>query len=146
MPHIHWVAQQNKLEIPRDKDEFNKREIHEYDGRTHDPDTMVVPPTVCPGFSLSCLWKMFRSCFPVKKHNLNTVCPGFSLSCKCLRKMFRLCFWKRSGVASSLSTSLPPIYFTFLFFTLFYTPCHSFYIVLYGISIRGTIVSRIIYP
>jgi hypothetical protein len=29
MPHIHWVARQNKLEIPRDKDEVNKREIHE---------------------------------------------------------------------------------------------------------------------
>jgi hypothetical protein len=36
MPHIHWVARQNKLEIPRDKDEVNKREIHECDGRTHD--------------------------------------------------------------------------------------------------------------
>jgi hypothetical protein len=28
MSHIHWVARQNKLEIPRDKDEVNKREIH----------------------------------------------------------------------------------------------------------------------
>ncbi len=28
MTHIHWVARQNKLEIPRDKDEVNKREIH----------------------------------------------------------------------------------------------------------------------
>ena len=44
----HWVARQNKLEIPRDKDEVNKREIREYDGRTHDPDTMVVPPTPKP--------------------------------------------------------------------------------------------------
>ena len=25
MTHIHWVARQNKLEIPRDKDEVNKR-------------------------------------------------------------------------------------------------------------------------
>ena len=41
MPHIHWVVLQNKLEIPRDKDEINKSEIHECDGRTHDPDTMV---------------------------------------------------------------------------------------------------------
>ena len=45
MSHIHWVAPQNKLEIPRDKDEVNKREIHEYDGRSHDPDTMVTPLT-----------------------------------------------------------------------------------------------------
>jgi hypothetical protein len=43
MPHIHWVTRQNKLEISRDKDEVNKREIHECDGRAHDPDTMVSP-------------------------------------------------------------------------------------------------------
>jgi hypothetical protein len=43
MSHIHWVARQNKLEILRDKDEVNKLEIHEYDGRTHDPDTKVSP-------------------------------------------------------------------------------------------------------
>ena len=48
MTHIHWVARQNKLEIPRDKDEVNKREIHECDGRAHDPDTMVVPLTPKP--------------------------------------------------------------------------------------------------
>ena len=29
---------------------FYKREVHEYDVRTHDPDSMVVPPT--PSFSL----------------------------------------------------------------------------------------------
>jgi hypothetical protein len=34
-----------QLEIPRDKDEVNNREIHEYDGRTHDTDTMVSPLT-----------------------------------------------------------------------------------------------------
>jgi hypothetical protein len=45
MSHIHWVARQNKLEIPRDKDEVNKREIHECDGRAHDADTMVDPLT-----------------------------------------------------------------------------------------------------
>ncbi len=73
MSHIHWVARQNKLEIPRDKDEVNKREIQgfrqtsfglsewttlivykwllklihsfEYDGRVHDPGTMVSPLT-----------------------------------------------------------------------------------------------------
>ena len=48
MTHIHWVARQNKLEIPRDKDEVNKREIHECDGRVHDPDTMVAPLTPKP--------------------------------------------------------------------------------------------------
>ncbi len=41
MPHIHWVARQNKLEIPRDKDEVKQREIRESDGQAHDPDTMV---------------------------------------------------------------------------------------------------------
>jgi hypothetical protein len=45
MSHIHWVERQNKLEIPRDKDEVNKSEIHECDGRVYDPDTMVVPLT-----------------------------------------------------------------------------------------------------
>ncbi len=54
MPHIHWVERQNKLEIPKEKDEVNKREVHECDVRTRDPDAMVVPPThkplkyVCP--------------------------------------------------------------------------------------------------
>jgi hypothetical protein len=41
MTHIHWVTRQNKLEIPVDKDDVNKREIRECDGRAHDPDTMV---------------------------------------------------------------------------------------------------------
>ena len=48
MPHIHWVERQNKLEIPKEKDEVNKREIHECDVRTRDPDAMVVPPTPKP--------------------------------------------------------------------------------------------------
>jgi hypothetical protein len=38
MPHIHWVARQNKLEMPKEKDEVNKREVHECDVRTRDPD------------------------------------------------------------------------------------------------------------
>jgi hypothetical protein len=29
MSHIHWVERQNKLEIPKEKDEVNKREVHE---------------------------------------------------------------------------------------------------------------------
>ena len=45
MSHIHWVARQNKLETPKEKDEVNKREVHECDVSTHDPDAMVVPPT-----------------------------------------------------------------------------------------------------
>ncbi len=48
MSHIHWVSRQNKLEIPRDEDEVNKREIQKYDGCTHDPDTMVAPLTPKP--------------------------------------------------------------------------------------------------
>jgi hypothetical protein len=48
MPHIHWVTRQNKLEIPIDKDEVNKRKIRECDGRAHDPDTMVAPLTPKP--------------------------------------------------------------------------------------------------
>jgi hypothetical protein len=43
MPHIHWVARQNKLEIPNDEEEVNTREIHKCDGQAHDPDTMVSP-------------------------------------------------------------------------------------------------------
>jgi hypothetical protein len=27
MPHIHWVARQNKLEIPNDEEDVNTREI-----------------------------------------------------------------------------------------------------------------------
>ena len=45
MSHIHWVARQNKLEIPKDKDEVNKQDIHDCDGRAYDPDTMVDPLT-----------------------------------------------------------------------------------------------------
>jgi hypothetical protein len=45
MSHIRWVPRQNKLEIPKDKDEVNKQDIHDCDGRAHDPDTMVAPLT-----------------------------------------------------------------------------------------------------
>ena len=57
MPHIHWVTRQNKLEIPRDNDEVNKREIRECEGRAHDPDTMVAPLTPKPTRKA----KMFQS-------------------------------------------------------------------------------------
>ena len=29
MTRIHWVARQNKLETPEEKDEVNKREVHD---------------------------------------------------------------------------------------------------------------------
>jgi hypothetical protein len=32
MTHIHWVARQNKFEIPNDEEEVNTREIHKCDG------------------------------------------------------------------------------------------------------------------
>jgi hypothetical protein len=32
MSWIHWVTRQNKLETPIEKDEVNKREVHEGDG------------------------------------------------------------------------------------------------------------------
>ena len=48
MPHIHWVARQNKLEIPKEEDEVNTREIHKCDGPGLDPDTMVAPLTPKP--------------------------------------------------------------------------------------------------
>jgi hypothetical protein len=46
MSRIHWVSRGTGT--PRDKDEVNKREIHEYDGRAHDPDTMVTILTPKP--------------------------------------------------------------------------------------------------
>jgi hypothetical protein len=46
MTHIHWVARQNKLETPKEKDEVNKREVHECDGWAR--DAMVAPPTPKP--------------------------------------------------------------------------------------------------
>jgi hypothetical protein len=48
MTHLHWVARQNKLEIPNDEEEVNTREIHRFDGQAHDPDTMVAPLTPKP--------------------------------------------------------------------------------------------------
>ena len=45
---MHCVARQNKLETPKEKDEVNKREVHECDVRTRDPDAMVGPPTPKP--------------------------------------------------------------------------------------------------
>jgi hypothetical protein len=42
MPHIHWVARENKLEIPNDEEEVNTREIHKCDGQAHDPDTNYI--------------------------------------------------------------------------------------------------------
>ena len=48
MPHMHWVARQNKLELPNDEEEVNTRDIHKCDGQAHDPDTMAAPLTPKP--------------------------------------------------------------------------------------------------
>ena len=48
MSLIHWVTRQNKLETLKEKDEVNKREVHECDGQARDPDTMIAPPTPKP--------------------------------------------------------------------------------------------------
>ena len=55
MTHLHWVTRQNKLETPKEKDEVIKREVHECDVRTRDPDAMVVPPTPNPTFKTEAL-------------------------------------------------------------------------------------------
>ena len=47
---MYCVARQNKLGTPTEKDEVNEREVHDSDGRTRDPDAMVVPPTPKPTF------------------------------------------------------------------------------------------------
>jgi hypothetical protein len=56
MSHIHWVARQNKLEIPNDED-VKTREIHKCDGQAHDPDTMVAPLTPNPTRKVETLTK-----------------------------------------------------------------------------------------
>jgi hypothetical protein len=58
MSHIHWVARQNKLEIPYDEEEVNTREIHKCDGQSHDPDTMVAPLTPKPTRKVEALDKV----------------------------------------------------------------------------------------
>ena len=52
---MHCVARQNKLETPKEKDEVNKREVHECDVWTRDPDEMVVPPTPKPTYKAEAL-------------------------------------------------------------------------------------------
>jgi hypothetical protein len=32
---MHWVARQNKLELPNDEEEVNTRDIHKCDGQAH---------------------------------------------------------------------------------------------------------------
>jgi hypothetical protein len=48
MPLMHWVARQNKLELPNDEEEVNTRDIHKCDGQVHDLDTMAAPLTPKP--------------------------------------------------------------------------------------------------
>jgi hypothetical protein len=61
MTHIHWVERQNKLETPKEKDEVKKREVHECDVRTRDPDAMV--PTWCHGVMVYGVWRQFSFFF-----------------------------------------------------------------------------------
>jgi hypothetical protein len=55
MTHIHWVTRQNKLEIPKEKDKDNKREVHKCDGRGRDPNVLVDPPKPTHKTEVSCL-------------------------------------------------------------------------------------------
>jgi ribosomal protein S20 len=57
MPHMHWVARQNKLELPNDAEEVNTRDIHKCDGQAHDPDTMAAPLTPKPTRKVEALAK-----------------------------------------------------------------------------------------
>ena len=71
MPHIHWVARQNKLETPKEKDGVNKREVHECDVRVRDPDAMVGPPTPKPTFKAEALVRVPRPSSQVVKKTLS---------------------------------------------------------------------------
>ncbi len=89
MPHIRWVTRQNKLEIPRDKDEVNKREIHECDGREHDPDTMVTPLTPKSTHKSESLVRVTPTIVPcreedaaLRKWPLPRYCPSYILETK----------------------------------------------------------------
>ncbi len=72
MPHIHWVARQNKLEIPRDKDEVKQREIRESDGQAHDPDTMVAP-RICARDPKNCIFDTPFTYFSVGSEKTKTL-------------------------------------------------------------------------
>jgi hypothetical protein len=74
MSHIHWVARQNKLEIPKDKDEVNKQDIHECDGRAHDPDTMVTPLTPKPKRKLKILSIIQMGKTYQRQHSAREIC------------------------------------------------------------------------
>jgi hypothetical protein len=71
MTHIHWVARQNKLEIPNDEEEVNTREIHKCDGQVYDPDTMVAPLTPKPTRTVKVLVKSSPTI--VSRHEEDTV-------------------------------------------------------------------------
>ena len=68
---MHCVARQNKLETPKEKDEVNKREVHECDVWTRDPDVMVVPPTPKPTFKTEVLTRVPRPSTQVVKETLS---------------------------------------------------------------------------
>ena len=46
--HTLGCTTKHTIEIPQDKDEVNKQDIHDCDGRAHDPGTMVAPLTPKP--------------------------------------------------------------------------------------------------
>ena len=75
---MHCVARQNKLETPRDKDEVNKREIRECDGRAHDPDTMVAPLTPKPTRKAEALTRVTPTIVP--SHEEDAALKEVSLS------------------------------------------------------------------
>ena len=91
---MNCVAQQNKLETPKEKDEVNKREVHECDVRTRDPDAMVVPSTPKPTFKAEVLVRVTTtitsSCEgndPLKKWNFHNM-KGILHICGC--RIFQL--------------------------------------------------------
>ncbi len=69
MTHIHWGVRQNNLEKLRDKGEVNKREIHECDGRVHDPDIFVCLLWIEKTRANTTLWKDIHFIKKVRKMN-----------------------------------------------------------------------------
>ena len=55
MSHIHWVTRQNKLEIPRDKDEVNNVRI--YNSKLEIPKCRILFLFFYSGF---CFYSFFR--------------------------------------------------------------------------------------
>jgi hypothetical protein len=84
MSHIHWVTRQNKLETPKEKDEVKKREVHEYDVRTRDPDSMVDPPTPKPTWKAEALARV--------PSTINSSCEANRIYCCVYYESRKLCW------------------------------------------------------